>query len=169
LSKVLAISGDELLLLGKNIFKGSDEMLLISKTRIADYRLAMKGKKKLGGNLGYVEGEINGLKLSDELVSSAAVKADAPEIFTAKYVNNKNQIKIGEIEGAYLRTGDSEFQMLTNVAQRLNLEKGKVYEDFTGIIKVVSELPYCASCSGVIQQFSEMLPNVKIIIVNGAK
>jgi hypothetical protein len=144
-------------------------MLQAAKTKIADYRKAMKGKQKLGGNLGYVEGEINGVKLDDGLVSSTTVKADAPEIFEAKYVNGQNQIKAAEIDGAYLRTGDSEFQMLSNVAQKFNLQKGQVYNSYTGTIKVVSELPYCASCSGVIHQFSEMLPNVKIIIINGAK
>ncbi|MBF7089939.1 hypothetical protein IUY40_00040 [Flavobacterium sp. ALJ2] len=79
------------------------------------------------------------------------------------------KIKPSDIEGAYLRTGDSEFQMLTNVAEKFNLENGKVYTQYTGTIRVVSELPYCASCSGVIHQFSNMIPNVKIIIVNGAK
>lgn len=47
-----------MLALGRNIFKGSDEMLQAAKTKIADYRIAMRGKQKLGGNLGYVEGEM---------------------------------------------------------------------------------------------------------------
>jgi hypothetical protein len=168
--KTLATSGDELLALGRNIFKGSDEMLQAAKTKIADYRIAMKGKQKLGGNLGYVEGEINGLKLDDGLVSSVAEDLNASKIFEAKYVNSANEIKLSKTDGAWLRTGDSEFQMITQkIAQRFNLEQGKVYTQYTGTVKIVSELPYCASCSGVIHQVSEMLPNVKFIIVNGAK
>jgi ribosomal protein S26 len=130
----------------------------------------MKGKQKLGGNLGYVEGEINGLKLDDGLVSSVAEDLNASKIFEAKYVNSANEIKLSKTDGAWLRTGDSEFQMITQkIAQRFNLEQGKVYTQYTGTVKIVSELPYCASCSGVIHQVSEMLPNVKFIIVNGAK
>lgn len=123
--------------------------------------------KKLGGNLGYVEGKINGVKLSDEIVSASA-NYNNPNIFDAKFVNSKNQIKPDAIDGAWLRTTDSEFQILSNVAKQLNLQKNQVY-NYTGTIKIVSELPYCGSCSGVVHQFSKMLPNVKIIVVNGAR
>jgi hypothetical protein len=165
----LATSGDELLTLGKkNIFKGSEEMLKAAKKKIADYRIAMKGKKKLGGNLGYVEGEINGIKLDDGLVSSVTEDLNAPKIFDAKYVNKSNEIKPSKVDGAWLRTGDSEFKMITEkIAQKFNLEKGKIYTQYTGTVKIVSELPYCGSCSGVIHQLSDMLPNVNFIIING--
>ncbi|WP_232779836.1 deaminase domain-containing protein [Capnocytophaga canimorsus] len=36
-------------------------------------------------------------------------------------------------------------------------------------MKIVSERVYCASCQGVIQQFNEMFPNVKLILVDGVK
>ncbi|WP_299010697.1 deaminase domain-containing protein [uncultured Tenacibaculum sp.] len=38
-----------------------------------------------------------------------------------------------------------------------------------GEIKLVSELPYCMSCQGVIQDFSTMFPNVKVILIDGLK
>ena len=132
--------------------------------------MTVKVKTKLGGNLGYVEGEINGIKLDDSIVSSVAEDLNAPRIFDAKYVNKANEIKPSKIDGAWLRTGDSEFQMITEkIAQKFRLEKGKVYREYTGTVKIVSELPYCGSCSGVIHQLSDMLPNVDFIIVNGAK
>ncbi|WP_290124641.1 deaminase domain-containing protein [Capnocytophaga ochracea] len=36
-------------------------------------------------------------------------------------------------------------------------------------MKIISELPYCNSCTGVIQQFNEMFPNVKITLIDGVK
>ncbi|MFJ1381182.1 deaminase domain-containing protein [Capnocytophaga canimorsus] len=39
----------------------------------------------------------------------------------------------------------------------------------TGVLKIISELPYCTSCQGVIQQFNEMFPNVKLILIDGVK
>ncbi|MEL4308119.1 deaminase domain-containing protein [Joostella sp. CR20] len=36
-------------------------------------------------------------------------------------------------------------------------------------IKIASENPYCASCTGIIQQFHEMFPNIKLILVDGVK
>ena len=46
---------------------------------------------------------------------------------------------------------------------------GEVIEDVTGSLKIVSENPYCASCQGVIQQFSDMFPNIEITLIDGVK
>ncbi|WOC53143.1 hypothetical protein BPO_p0060 (plasmid) [Bergeyella porcorum] len=48
-------------------------------------------------------------------------------------------------------------------------EKGKVYKNIIGELKIVSERAYCPSCQGVIQQFNEMFPNVNIILIDGVK
>ncbi|GHT71755.1 hypothetical protein AGMMS50239_41020 [Bacteroidia bacterium] len=37
------------------------------------------------------------------------------------------------------------------------------------LVKIISENPYCASCQGIIQQFNEMYPNIKLILVDGIK
>ncbi|MFJ1327569.1 deaminase domain-containing protein [Capnocytophaga canimorsus] len=59
--------------------------------------------------------------------------------------------------------------MLNKLAKDLGAEKGKIYAHITGELKIVSERVYCASCQGVIQQFNEMFPNVKLILVDGVK
>lgn len=51
----------------------------------------------------------------------------------------------------------------------LGREVGKTYPNIKGEIKVISELPYCKSCVGVIEQFNDMFPNVKIILIDGVK
>jgi hypothetical protein len=78
-----------------------------------------------------------------------------------------------EVEGtggkAWLRTTDSEYKMLNKLASDLKATPGGKYPNVTGELKIVSENPYCASCQGIIQQFNEMFPNVKLILVDGAK
>ena len=59
--------------------------------------------------------------------------------------------------------------MLNRLANELGAEKGRVYEKMQGEIKIVSELEYCKSCTGIIQQFNEMFPNIKLILVDGVK
>ncbi|ATA91582.1 hypothetical protein CGC56_04995 [Capnocytophaga canimorsus] len=59
--------------------------------------------------------------------------------------------------------------MLNKLAQDLGGKAGKTYPNITGEIKIISELPYCKSCTGVIQQFNEMFPNIKIILIDGVK
>ncbi|MFJ1388943.1 deaminase domain-containing protein [Capnocytophaga canimorsus] len=58
---------------------------------------------------------------------------------------------------------------MVKLAKDLGAEKGKIYTHITGEIKIVSKNPYCASCQGVIQQSNEMFPNVKLILIDGAK
>jgi hypothetical protein len=59
--------------------------------------------------------------------------------------------------------------MLNRLANELNAVNGGKYPNVTGELKIVSERAYCPSCQGVIQQFNEMFPNVKLILVDGAK
>ncbi|ATA91584.1 hypothetical protein CGC56_05010 [Capnocytophaga canimorsus] len=58
---------------------------------------------------------------------------------------------------------------MVKLAKDLGAEKGKIYSHIKGELKIVSERVYCASCQGVIQQFNEMFPNVKIILIDGVK
>ena len=59
--------------------------------------------------------------------------------------------------------------MLNRLANELGAKKGRVYGKMQGELKIISELEYCKSCTGVIQQFNEMFPNVKIILIDGVK
>jgi len=51
---------------------------------------------------------------------------------------------------------------------KLSEDLGSKYNpDIKGKIKIISELEYCKSCTGIIQQFNEMFPNVKLILIDG--
>ncbi|MCA6365218.1 MAG: hypothetical protein IM638_19455 [Bacteroidetes bacterium] len=69
----------------------------------------------------------------------------------------------------WLRITDSEYRMLNKLASDLGGSRGVVLTNITGELKIVSENPYCASCTGIIQQFHEMFPKIKLILVDGAK
>jgi hypothetical protein len=89
-------------------------------------------------------------------------------------VLRRSKTEIHSCEGnslrtAGLRTTDSEYKMLNKLASDLGGTTGSVKPNVIGEFKIVSENPYCASCSGIIQQFNEMFPNVKLILVDGAK
>ena len=59
--------------------------------------------------------------------------------------------------------------MHNRLANELGAEKGRVYGKMQGELKIISELEYCKSCTGIIQQFNEMFPNIKLILVDGVK
>jgi hypothetical protein len=42
-----------------------------------------------------------------------------------------------------------------------------LFPNVRGELNIVSELPYCPSCTGVIEQFQKMFSNMKINQVNG--
>ncbi len=58
------------------------------------------------------------------------------------------------------RAFDAEVFVLENLTRKLK-------PGDSGTIKLVSELPFCDSCSDVIRQFREMFPNIRLILIDG--
>lgn len=93
--------------------------------------------------------------------SGTALKSE-PQIFTATEVE-------GMSSGTWLRNADSEYKMLNKLANDLGGEASMKYPNITGELKIISENPYCISCQGIIQQFNEMFPNIKLILIDGIR
>ncbi len=50
-----------------------------------------------------------------------------------------------------------------------NAAVGQTYASHAGEIKIVSEIAYCTSCAGIIQDFNAMFPNIKVVLLDGIK
>ncbi|MDR1203628.1 MAG: hypothetical protein LBL58_18625, partial [Tannerellaceae bacterium] len=143
-----------------NIFKANTDEIVEAATKIKNYRIANNLK---GGNYGYLEGTVNGKVVDSKMwrsVSQASAKEEI-HIFRA--------IEAEGAGGAWLRITDSEYRMLNDLAYKLGGKAGVRYPNVHGEIKIISELPYCNSCQGIIQQFNEMFPNIKLILIDGVK
>jgi hypothetical protein len=119
------------------------------------------------GNWGYLEGNIEGFNYDFNKMWRSVSEAIANQeihIYTATEVK-------------WMRITDSEYRMLNKLAHFLGAKEGDVingivknkYPNIKGEIKIVSENEYCPSCQGIIQQFYEMFPKIKIILIDGAK
>lgn len=126
--------------------------------RMRNYRSGVPA----GGNYGYLEGNIPSVTIDNKMWRSGSVLEGEPQIFDAIEVHGANG-------GSWLRNTDSEYKMLNDLAEKLGGVKGQVKSDIAGTLKIVSENPYCTSCQGVIQQFSEMLPNIEIKLIDGVR
>jgi hypothetical protein len=126
--------------------------------KMRDYRSGVSA----GGNYGYIEGNIPGVTIDNKMWRSGSVLEGEPQIFEAIEVQGANG-------GSWLRNTDSEYKMLNDLADKLGGVKGQVKSDVTGTLKIVSENPYCTSCQGVIQQFSDMFPNIEIKLIDGVR
>ncbi|WP_271729872.1 deaminase domain-containing protein [Aquimarina algiphila] len=127
--------------------------------KIRDFRTGKPG----GGNYGYIEGTVKGNVVDNKVWKSGPANTDIePQIFDAIPVTGSNGT-------TWLRNTDSEFKMLNKLADDLGGVKGKVNSEVTGVLKIVSENPYCASCQGIIQQFSDMFPNIEIKLIDGVR
>jgi Pretoxin HINT domain/The BURPS668_1122 family of deaminases len=143
-----------------NIFKAKIEEVAAAANRIKNHRLTVPN----GGNYGYLEGAVNNTIIDNKFWRSVSI-ADAQNeihIFDAIYSQ-------GSGSNSWLRITDSEYRMINKLASDLGAVKGGKYPVIRGELKIISELPYCTSCQGVIQQFNEMFPNIKLILVDGAK
>jgi hypothetical protein len=121
------------------------------------------GKPQVG-NLGYLEGDIPNAIIDKNKFWESVSKAEAQletHIFDA--------IEATGSSGSWVRITDSEYRMLNDLAKKLKGVKGQVNDKITGTLKIVSENPYCTSCQGVIQQFSNMFPNIEITLIDGVK
>ncbi|GAA3912464.1 hypothetical protein GCM10022209_00800 [Chitinophaga oryziterrae] len=82
-----------------------------------------------------------------------------PESFITDLQSGKRVFKADAV-----RDLDTEVIGFEYFARKNNAEAGKVYKNVTGEIVVETDLIPCGSCSSVMQQFSEMYPNVLIKI-----
>ena len=83
----------------------------------------------------------------------------------------KAQNAPGSNGGSWFRDLDAEYKMLNDLARKLavNATEGNVITTFSGELFIISEIPYCSSCAGIIQKFNSMFPNIKIILIDGVK
>ena len=145
----------------KNIFKATADEVAEAAQKVKNYRATNKVK---GGNVGYIEGTIDGKIVDNKMWRSVPLDIAENEIHIF------NAIKAANSKGReWLRITDSEYRMLNDLAQDLGAKRGEVYSAIKGEIKIISELEYCKSCTGIIQQFNEMFPNIKLILVDGVK
>ncbi|MEZ2737354.1 deaminase domain-containing protein [Aneurinibacillus aneurinilyticus] len=61
----------------------------------------------------------------------------------------------------YLRTADTEYKILNDLAKRLG---DKV--DTKGKIRLFTELDTCGSCNYIIRQFNDKYPNIEIEVIH---
>ena len=144
-----------------NIFKANTNEIIEATNKIKNYRNTTGNLT--GGNYGYLEGTVNSRIVDNKMWRSVSTNDALNEIHIF------DAIEAQGTSGTWLRITDSEYRMLNQLANDLGAVKGAKYPNIIGELKIVSENPYCTSCTGIIQQFHEMYPNIKLILVDGAK
>jgi hypothetical protein len=165
---------------GKNIFRASSQEYSLAKKTFKEYRegVLYEQKKLLPSdkfelfreqfskrNLASVEGRVGTQNYSGTIRRSGD-EFDGTQIFDSYKVDKRGSINT---DGAWSREWDTEYVILSEIAQSQGAVKGGKYLDVSGEIKIISELPYCVSCQGVIQDFSNMFPNVNVILIDGVR
>ncbi|GIM58158.1 deaminase domain-containing protein [Capnocytophaga canimorsus] len=146
----------------KNIFKATDDEIAQAAERIQ--KVHLENKRLKGKNLAYIEGVTNKGVVDNKIWNSVSLEIAESELHIFEAINATSTKG-----NTWLRITDSEYRMLNNLAKDLGAKQGGVYPHITGEIKIVSEFKYCDSCTGVIQQFNKMFPNIKLILVDGIK
>jgi The BURPS668_1122 family of deaminases len=141
----------------KYLFYAEADEILAASTRIKAWRIT----NGWAGNYSYMEGKLygTGVSIDNKIWSSGVRTSSEPQIFEALNVT-------GGAGNVWLRNTDSEYKMLNKLASDLGgFKNTSIY----GELKIISENMYCASCRGIIGQFHEMFPNIKLILIDGAK
>ena len=146
-----------------NIFKATPEEVLEAANRIKEHRKSIGNLTQ--SNFGYLEGTIPNVTIDNKKfwrTTSYSLALEEIHIFDAISVAGSN----GK---SWSRIVDTEYRMLNKLASDLGAVKGIKYPNIVGELKIISENPYCTSCVGIIQQFNDMFPNIKLILIDGAK
>ena len=167
---------------GQNIYRGSSKEYSLAKKHLKEYEqgeiykinkmnIPNEAKIKMIADLqrknkAYIEGSIENLKFNKSDIRKSGQEYNGEQTFEAYKVDKEGGINT---PNAWLRNEDTEYVMLSEIAEQLGAKKGGIYPEIKGEITIVSELPYCISCQGVIQDFSKMFPNEKINLIDNLK
>lgn len=91
-----------------------------------------------------------------------AVSGESNRSFVTE--NPINRQYVTQVVDDFSRAFDSEVKILEDIATRYTSTP-----NVSGRITLVSERPFCMSCSDVIKQFQKQFPNIKIHQINGVK
>ncbi|WP_271729868.1 deaminase domain-containing protein [Aquimarina algiphila] len=106
------------------------------------------------------------IKIDNGIIKRSGDEFEGNPIFDSYKVDKQGNI---DVDGAWSREWDTEYVMLSEIAKSKGAVKGGKYPKVTGEIIISSELPYCVSCQGVIQDFSDMFPNLDVILIDGLR
>ncbi|GEM_PF-1017100 len=108
-------------------------------------------------NIAYAEGKIGG-----NTIRVVGISGETDRLYVTESPINRQYVT--QVVDDFSRAFDSEVKILEDIAARY-----KSTPNVSGRITLVSERPYCLSCSDVIKQFQKQFPNIKIHQINGVK
>ena len=161
-----------------NSRRGNFQEWTIAKQRILNIRQQLDIPSDR--NFGFIDGSITGhSNIMDDLVDPATSLNTWRSLQTtnandaliiSNEAENINVFQSLNVSG-WRRNIDSEFRMINHLIRRIkpNAQVGDVFSDITGEIRIVSERPYCLSCSTTVNMFNQMFPNVDIILIDGTR
>jgi RHS repeat-associated protein len=117
----------------------------------------------LSRNVAYVEGTIAGQK-----VAGAAVSGELERLGSGLIEMPQNRF-FTTFTIRHSRAYDSEVKIFETLANQFNKGSAEANRKVFGEINIVSENPVCGSCSGVMDQFKLMFPNIHISYNNGVQ
>jgi The BURPS668_1122 family of deaminases len=151
----------------KNLFKQFREnQIYLLKKKFTGVELSEQIQMFDKRNLAYFEGNVGNVRLSSSEIKVSGSQFVGEKMFDAYKIDKGGGIGT---EGAWSREIDTEYVGLSEIARKYGAKKGAIFPDVEGKIVISSELPYCISCQGVIQDFANMFPKVKIYLVDGLK
>ena len=118
------------------------------------------------GNVGIADINIEGVDIKTMAAHSRVHKPNKGFVGDGKTKFDSLKLpsydKNGDLKDLYDRNKDAEYQLFSNIADRL----GNNYQAI-GKVDIYTEKPVCASCFGVVQQFKSRYPNITIKIIDG--
>ena len=118
------------------------------------------------GNVGIADINIEGVDIKTMAAHSRVHKPNKGFVGDGKTKFDSLKLpsydKNGDLKDLYDRNKDAEYQLFSNIADKLSNNYQAI-----GKVDIYTEKPVCASCFGVAQQFKSRYPNITIKIIDG--
>ena len=117
-------------------------------------------------NVGIADADVNGLRrerlisISGKTPPTGLVQTPSSRLFATVPVPTRG----GRLRSAAF---DSEALILEKLGRRLDALEGFSGRPATGVVRLFSERPVCPSCTGVLKQFQDRFPGVRLLVSDG--
>lgn len=129
------------------------------RNRVTELRAGLPSDPKRSGNVAVASINVNGMP--KEMVTHSGVST-AGKGLVGKGSNNFKYSEIPNKAGELIpRNTDSEYKILDNLADKLGKNVAA-----KGSVTIFTERPACGSCLGVVEQFQQKYPGIKVDVLD---
>ncbi|MDN0117883.1 deaminase domain-containing protein [Yersinia frederiksenii] len=144
---------------GASLERLAESQLVPYRQLVTDVRAGLSSSPKRSGNVAVAEVDIPGMP--KQIAAHSSVDSAGKGLVDKGSQNFEFQTLVNSAGVQIKRNTDSEYKILDNLADQLGNNTS-----VKGTVTIFTERPACGSCLGVVEQFQQKYPGIKINVLD---